>query len=111
MFGHVNKDMLIIICDPKTDRMYAMYQDHFVNGKIKGVMGKKTHVIKDVLKHSLFKKSVDPFIGSLVETLHLPTFKGNQFYQMIDGFLFNIAKSLRRKREKQAIKSPFVGKV
>lgn len=111
-FAHANKDFLIIVCDPKTDRMFATYKDRFVNGKIKSPDGKKTHVVKDVLSYSIFKKSVDSFLINLVETLHLPTLKGNQFYQLIDGFLFAIAKSLRDgrkdKKEKGAVVSPFV---
>lgn len=97
-FGHANKDFLIIVCDPKTDRIFATYRDRFVNGKIKSATGKKTHVIKGVLKYSRFNHSIDDFIASLAETLNLNLFKGNQLYQMLDGFLYNIARSLRKKR-------------
>ncbi len=107
-FGHLNREFLIIVCDPKSDRMYAMYKDKFVNGKIKSMDGKNTHVIRNVLKYSLFEKSIDGFIASLMETLHLPILKANLFYQMVDGFMFNIAKSMRKKRVEQGIKSPFV---
>ena len=97
-FGHANRDFLIIVCDPKTDRIFATYRDRFVNGKIKSATGKKTHVIKGVLKYSRFNHSIDDYIASVAETLNLNLFKGNQLYQMLDGFLFNIAKSLRKKR-------------
>lgn len=107
-FGHINKDLLIIVCDPKTDRMYAMYKDRFVNAKIKTTSGKQSHVVREVLRHSQFEKNIDGFLGSLMETLQLPIMKANQFYQTIDGFLFAIAKSLRKKRSEKHIVSPFV---
>lgn len=108
-FGHINKDFLIIVCDPKTDRMYAMYRDRFVNGKIKAVSGKNPHIIKNVLKYSQFEKNIDGFLASIMETLQLPIMKVNQFYQMLDGFVYNIAKNLRKKRsEASHVKSPFV---
>ncbi|OLS15999.1 MAG: hypothetical protein RBG13Loki_0377 [Promethearchaeota archaeon CR_4] len=97
-FAHANKDLLIIVADPKSDRMFVTYKDKFVNGTIKSPLGKKSSVVKDVLKYSRFNESIDQFITSLVETLHLPTWKGgaNQFFQFIDGSMYNIAKSLRK---------------
>lgn len=120
-FAHANKDLLIIVSDPKSDRMFVTYKDKFVNGRIKSATGKKTHVVREVLKHSRFKESIDQYLASLVETLHLPVWKSgaNQFYQFIDGAIFNIAKSMKKRQEsppdpllkqKGAIPSPFVGK-
>lgn len=111
-FGHTNPDLLIIVCDPATDRMYAMYKNRFVNTKIKSNTGKSTHVVRDVLRYSLFEKNVDSFLGTIVEFLHLPIMKGNQFYKVIDGFLYNIAKSLLKAKKPVpgAVKSPFVEK-
>lgn len=106
-FAHANKDLLIIVADPKTDRVFATYKDRFVNGRLKSADGKKTRVVKDVLKYSHFHRSIDQYIASLVETLHLPVLKGNQFFQFIDGAIFNIAKALR-KNKPAPIKSPYV---
>ena len=113
-FSHANKNMLIIVCDPKTDRMFVTYKDFYVNGKIKSTQGKNTHVVREVLKNSRFKDSIDGFVGSLAETLSLPLLKANDFYKFIDGAVFNIAKALRGKPtrpepQKGAIPSPFVG--
>lgn len=112
-FAHQNKNLLIIVADPKTDRMFVAHQDRFVNAQIKSPDGKKTHVVRDVVRYSQFHKSIDMFITSLVETLKLPLWKGgaNQFYQFIDGAIFNIAKSLRKPPKPQepgAVPSPFV---
>lgn len=106
-FAHANKDLLIIICDPKTDRMFVTYRDRFVNGTIKGVNGKRPKVVHDVLHYSLFDKSVDSFLASIMETLHLPIWRANQFYQFLDAALFKIAGSLRKKRQPEPIKSPY----
>lgn len=99
-FAHANKNLLIIVADPVTDRVFATYMDNFVNAKIKSTTGKTTHVVRDVVKFSRFKESIDPFISSLAESLNLPVWKGgaNQFFQFLDGAIFNIAKSLRDKR-------------
>lgn len=106
-FGHVNKNLLIIVADPGSDRIYASYKDMFVNGRIKSPTGKKSRVVKDVLKYSQFNKTIDQYLVALMETLHLPKIKGNQFYQLIDGMIFNIAKSLR-KTKGQSVPSPFM---
>jgi len=106
-FAHANKDMLIIVCDPKTDRIFATYKDKFVNGTIKSPTGKKSKVVKEVLKHSRFEASVDQYLTAIMETLHLPIWKANKFYQFIDGALYNIAQSLRKRnleREKRESK-------
>lgn len=111
-FSHQNKNLLIIVCDPETDRMFVTYKDRFVNGRIKSPLGKKSHIVKDVLKYSRFNVTIDQFITSLVETLHLPVWKGgaNQFFQFIDGAVYNIARHLRKKQPTsvQGIPSPYV---
>ncbi len=113
-FAHANKDLLIIVCDPKSDRMFATYKDKFVNGKIKSTDGKNRHVVKTVLTNCRFNTGIDSFLGSLAETLNLSIPKANDFYKFIDGALFNIAKSLKGKGSgssppKGSVPSPFVG--
>lgn len=114
-FLHAHKDYLIIICDPKTDRIVVSYRDRLVNGKIKSNQGKKTKVVRDVLRYSRFHKNIDGYLSSMAETLNLPVFKANQFYQFLDGAIYNIAKSVRKKRQtdppKKPVPSPFVEKV
>lgn len=97
-FTRANKDLLIIVADPKNDRMFVSYKDKFVNAKIKSPTGKNTHVVRDVLKYSRFNESIDQYMTALVEALQLPIWKGksNQFYQFIDGAVYNIAKALRK---------------
>lgn len=100
-FAHAHPDLLIIIGNPKTDQLFAAHKNKFVNAMIKDPKGKRTHVVQEVLSHSLFKKSIDGFIISLVEALHLPLKNGNQFFNFIDGAIFNIAKSLRDERARK----------
>lgn len=96
-FMNAHKDMLVIIADPKTDRIFVGHKGHFVNGRIKSLSGRKAHVVRDVLKYGRFDATIDQFIGSLAESLNIPLKAGNQFYSFLDGALFNIAKALRKK--------------
>lgn len=87
---------MVIICDPKTDRVFVSYKDKHVNGRIKSATGKNTKIVKEVLSHSRFHHNIDDFITAIAETLNVSLKNGNQLYQFIDGALFNIAKSLRK---------------
>lgn len=108
-FAHAHPDLLIIVCDPKTDNIFVGHNDAIVSGKIKSLEGTKMHVVKDVLQHSQFAKSIDPFLTGVLEVLKLPLKAGNQFYQFLDGALFNISKALRKdKPQPGAIPSPFI---
>ena len=97
-FCHAHPELLIIIGDPKTDRLFAANHNKYVNVVIKDMKGKRTEIVKSVLSHSLFKKSIDSFIISIVEALHIPLPRANQFFQFVDAAIFNIAKSLRDDR-------------
>lgn len=120
-FVHANKNLLIIIADKKTDRIFVAYDDKIVNGVIKSVEGKNSHVVRDVLRFSRFNQNISQFITSIVETLHIPLTEKtvNHFFKFLDGALYNIAKATRKinkvqhvdkpveKVEKAAIKSPY----
>ena len=97
-FCHYNRDLLVIVADPKTDKLFMSYRDKIVANQIKNAEGYKTHVVKGILSHSKFNKEIDNFIVAIMESLHLSLEDGNQFYQWIDGALFNIAKALRLDR-------------
>ena len=101
-FAQANKEFLIIVADPKTDRLFVGHKGRFVNGRIRSVRGRATHVIRDVIKRSQFNRGpMDEFIGSLADVLKVSLPDANQFYQMIDGFVFNIAKSIRTARKEK----------
>lgn len=112
-FAAAHKHMLVIIADPNTDRIFVSHRGKFVNGRIRSIRGKATHVVRDMMKQSPFKQYlIDQFIGSLVETLRIPLTNkaGNQFYSYLDGAIFGIAKALRadkkNKKGKQAAGPP-----
>lgn len=112
---HEHKDLLLIICDPKTDTIFAGYGDKMVSGRIKTADGKKIDVIRNVLRDSKFEAHSDLFLTGLVEVLQLPVRKGNQFLLFLDGALFNIARALRKRKndlpQKGAVASPFVDSI
>ena len=117
-FAHANKNLLIIIADPKDDTIYVTYKDKFVSGRIKTSEGGRVHLVSDVLNASVFHKEIDRFLMSIMETLQIRRMTAglNNFLQFIDGALFNLSMRHRGKSptaapksevEKGAIKSPF----
>lgn len=105
-FAQKNPDLLIIVCDPKTDMIFVGHKGEMVLGNIKSADGKQMKIVRNVLDHSQFKTAINPFITGLLEALQLPLKAGNLFYQFIDGALFNISRSLMRKPKPGAVKSP-----
>lgn len=101
-FAHANKDLLIIVCDPKSDNMMVAYKDKIVTGVIKSVQGKKQHVVKNVLYQGGFEKHIDGFLGSLVEILKVNLKAGGHFFKFIDGALFNLSKALHKDKKPMA---------
>lgn len=103
-FLHANKDLLIFICDPKSDNIIVAHKDAIVTGRLKSADGKSIHVVKGVLSHSLFEKNTDLFLSGIAELIKLPMLDkaGNEFYKFIDGALFNISKNLRDRRRAKA---------
>jgi hypothetical protein len=100
---HENRDKLIIILDPNTDKLIMAYKDKVVTSQIKQVSGKKSKVVKSVLKHSQFKSNIDEFLSGLSESLKLKVADANSFFQWVDGAIFNISKKLRKKTEYEKI--------
>lgn len=89
-----NKRLLVIVCDPQTDKMMMSYKGQFVVSQIKKE-GKRGHIVRKMLKYSQFKNNIDGFIQSLSESLLISIQEGNQFFQWVDGAIYNIAKILK----------------
>lgn len=114
-FAHAHRDLILIAMDPKTDEVFVCYQDKAVRGRIRSADGKKTRVLRALLWESQFQSSMDGVLVALVDIfkvgVRLPAF--NQMAQTLDGALYNISKSLRKRTKASAptngaIKSPFV---
>lgn len=97
-FCHFNKDLLIIVLDPKTDEMRISYRDKIVSGTIKSMDGKDHHVVKNVLKHSTFEREIDRVIGAIIDVMKLPLEHGSDFFKFLDGALYNISQNLYAKK-------------
>uniref|UniRef100_A0A6H1ZAY3 Uncharacterized protein n=1 Tax=viral metagenome TaxID=1070528 RepID=A0A6H1ZAY3_9ZZZZ len=97
-FARNHRGYLVIVCDPKDDTMFMSYRGRQVSAKIKSEDGRNHKVVKGVLKHSIFEREIDRFIGGIMQGMKLSLEHGNQFYQFIDGALFNISKSLKKKK-------------
>jgi hypothetical protein len=111
-FAHQNPDLLIIVADPKTDKLFIGYKDKHVLNKINSAEGKKLRVVRNILKRSTFAGSIDYFQVALMETLqvHLKQKHFNLFLQWIDGAVYNIGKALGAdKKHPQRVKSEPVG--
>lgn len=98
-FAHNHRNYLVIVCDPKDDTMFVSYRNKQVSARIKSEDGLNHHVVKGVLKHSIFEREIDRYIGGLVYGLKLPLQYGSDFYKFLDGALFNISKSLKDKKD------------
>jgi len=87
-FMHDNPELLVIVCDPKTDVIMTGYRNFATAGAIQPdiVNGKwRSKVVKEVLSMSRIDKAIDRFL------------------LQIDGAVFNIAKAVRDKRAGEEI--------
>lgn len=82
-FMHQNPDLLVIVCDPKTDVIMTGYRNFATAAAIVPNGKDRAKVVKSVLSMSRLDKSVDRFL------------------LQIDGAVFNIAKATRDKRRGQ----------
>lgn len=108
-FAHANRDLLIIVGDPKTDEMFVAYKDRMVLGRLKSLEGSGLGIVNGVVRQSAIKSkfdtAVDRFTGGLVDLLKLPLTNkaANEFYSFISSVLYNFqdkAKAWTEKREK-----------
>lgn len=110
-FAHENKDVLIIVADPKTDFMFVAHKDKMVLGRMKSLEGSKMHIVHDVLRQSALKskfdESIDRFTGGMVDILKLGLKEGNQFYSFVSDVLFHFQDRskgwLERQKKKEEI--------
>lgn len=106
---HANKDLLIIVADPKDDSVFVSYNDKHAGGKIASLKGDKPRLVKNILKSSGFDRHIDDFLISLAEAIGVKKLvDANNFLQFLDGALFNLAKRSRTKSHKEVSRS--VGK-
>jgi len=100
-FAHQNKDMLIIVADPKTDKLFVGYKDKHVLTKINSAEGRDLRVVRNVLKRSTFQSNIDYLQVALIEVLKVPLKNKyyNQFMQWLDGALYNIGVALARDKK------------
>ncbi len=96
-FAHMHRKYLVIVADPKDDSIFVSYRDKQITGVIKSADGFHHEIVKKVLKSSTFNSQIDRFLGGVVEILQCSLENGNNFYQFLDGALFNISKALRKK--------------
>ena len=91
-FASENKDLLIIVADPKTDYMFVGYKDKMVLGRLKSLDGKKLSVVHDVVRQSALKsrfdEAIDRFTGGMVDIIKVGLKEGNQFYSFVSDVLF-----------------------
>lgn len=101
-FANKNKDLLIIIGNPHNDNLFMAYGGLQVVNRIKSADGLRRNVVKNIVRHSTFASNIDRFLVSLMDSLQLSIQKGNNFYQWVDGALYNVSKMLKLKKERKA---------
>ena|ERR1019366_3288928 len=96
-FAQAHKDLLIIVLNPKDDKLFMAHGGFQILSQVKSATGKNEHLVKNLLKHSRFESNIDKFITILADSLQLPLRKANSFYQWVDGALFNLTRELKKK--------------
>ena len=96
-FAASNPDLLVIVCDPKTDLMQLSYKGKIVADRVVAKDGKKLNVIRKVLNHSLYKKNIDGFIVRLVSQLQYisKNVHADQLFLWIGSKIEDFAKVIR----------------
>ena len=89
MFSRVNKNVLVIIADPKTDNIIATYNNHYSAAQIKTKFLKRnTGVVKAILEREGDEDKIEK--------------KVSEFFQFIDAFIYQTAKEIKKaEQEKQ----------
>ena len=113
-FAHARKNQIVIVADPKDDRIFVGYNDRFVTGRIKTEKGDSAKILQDMMKSSaLFDSHIDRFLMGLSNVMRFRklTHGVNNFLQFLDGALYNISQRHREKtktsaKEKGLVKSP-----
>lgn len=92
-----NPDLLVIVCDPKSDLMQMSYKGKIVADRVVSKEGRKLGVIKKVINHSLYKKNIDSFIVRLISQMRYVSknIAADQFFMWIGSKLEDFAKILR----------------
>ena len=95
-FAHNNKDLLIIVADPKTDLLFVSYHDKTATGRIKDAKSLRPHIVKDMMRMTDFDDTVMGFLVSIAEILKLKSIKyGNEILKQVENAIWNIAKVLK----------------
>ncbi len=99
-FAHKHRDFLVIVLDPVENTLYMSYRDKQVLNTIKTADGKTRHIVRDVLKASQFHRNIDYLITAIIEGLKTPLSNPavNNFVKWVDGAVYVIAQSLKKKK-------------
>ena len=96
-FMGANKELLIIIADPKTDEIVVGFNGKLAKVSLSLEGGKKDAIIKKMLKTSKFNENFGAFTVSVAQALFEKTVSKNAriFFSVLDGMLFNINQEIR----------------
>lgn len=98
-FMHEHRDLLFIVADPKTDRIYMGYRDRVIQDQFHGPNGQPTRHLAKMLKASQFHVGIDKVTVRISETLGVSEWTQYGFFSFIADGARSIAESLRRHRE------------
>lgn len=109
-FAHANKDLLIIIADPKNDEIFVAYGDKMIRGRI-GEAGSKQnlHVVKNILKFGRFKSEngIEKFLMEILAIVIdvRKKFPANVqfFFKALHDALYSLADGLRKNEKSRLI--------
>jgi hypothetical protein len=98
-FANSHPELLIIVGNPKSDKLFMSYGGRQVYNQIKSAEGKDLRVVQSILRRSTFGSTIDHFITALVDIFQVSLAKGNQFYQWIDAGVYALGPDSRKGRK------------
>lgn len=98
-FVKKNRDVLVIMADPKTNVVTAFYKGKVVAAKIRQADGSRKSVVRNALKHSVFENNIDQFIMGIAEVLRMKLNGGaSEFLRLIGGMTKAFGDALKRSK-------------
>lgn len=101
---------LVIVCDIQDDSIFMAHGRRQVSGRIKAHDGASMRVVKEMLTFATFESGFSHWIGGVLELLPAPLNnpKVSEFFKMLDGGIWNLAKAKWESKHKKKARGSFM---
>lgn len=101
-FMHANKDMLIIVANPKTDLIVTGFGDHYATVQFPFV-SMATGIVFNALRKSQFNDAIDPLMVGLEKVTGIKVEDNQQLAHIIGGSIKNIGEARDKVKRRSAL--------